>query len=51
MAITSEDLFTAIKTIVDKQIDKVHYDKTIVCTIEDNSRASKGEYIVSDGST
>ncbi len=51
MAITSEDLFTAIKTIVDKQIDKVHYDKTIVCTIEDNSKASKGEYIVSDGST
>lgn len=51
MAITSEDLFTAIKTIVDKQIDKVHYDKTIVCTIEDNSKASQGEYKVSDGST
>ena len=51
MAITSEDLFTAIKTIVDKQIDKVHYDKTIVCTIEDNSKASQGVYKVSDGST
>ena len=51
MAITSEDLFTAIKTIVDKQIDKVHYDKTIVCTIGDNSKASQGEYTVFDGST
>lgn len=51
MAFTSEELFTAIKTIVDKQIDKVHYDKTIICTIEDNSKASQGEYTVSDGST
>lgn len=47
---TSEDLFNAIKTIVDKSISKVSYDKTIVCTIEDNSKASEGEYTVSDGS-
>lgn len=50
MAFTSEDLFTAIKTIVDKTIEKVAYDKTIVCTIVDNSKASEGEYTVSDGS-
>ena len=45
---TSEDLFNAIKTIVDKSISKVSYDKTIVCTIEDNSKASEGEYKVSN---
>lgn len=50
MAFTSEDLFTAIQTIVDKAIKKVKYDKTIICTIEDNSKASEGEYTVSDGS-
>lgn len=45
---TSEDLFNAIKTIVDKSISKVAYDKTIVCKIEDNSKASEGEYKVSN---
>lgn len=45
----SEDLFEAISTITNKYLEGLHYDKTILCTITDASKAKDGEYMVSDG--
>ena len=46
-----EKLFTAMDTIISKRIENLPYDQTILCTIEDSSNSSKGEYIVTDGTT
>ena len=44
-------LFNAIDTIVQKRIESLPYDKTIIATIEDASKASEGQYVVNDGVT
>lgn len=41
----------AVDTIVSAKLRSLEYDKTIVCTIEDDSNAQQGEYYVTDGST
>ena len=46
-----ESLFESIDTIVNKRIENLPYDKTIIAHIEDNSQASKGKYIVNDGTS
>ena len=46
-----EKLFTAMDTIISKRIENLPYDQTILCTIEDSSNATKGDYIVTDGTT
>ena len=46
----SEQLFDAIGTIVDKRIESVKKDKTILCRVDDNSNAANGEYTVSNES-
>ena len=40
-----------VDTIVSAKLQSLEYDKTIVCTIEDDSNAQQGEYYVTDGST
>ena len=43
-------LLTAIDTIVNERLSQVSYDKTIICTIIDDSDAKNGNYFVTDGS-
>ena len=42
----SENLFTAIDTIIQSRINELNYDKTVICTITDNSERLKGLYKV-----
>ena len=44
-----ESIFQAIDTITSKRLNDLEYDKTIKCTIADNSNAARGEYTVTDG--
>ena len=46
-----ENLFQAIDIITQERLTNLGYDKTIKATIIDDSKADKGEYIVSDGSS
>lgn len=41
----------AIDTIVEKRIEGLNYDSTVLCTIVDDSNRNKGQYVVSNGST
>lgn len=43
-------LLGAIDTVLSQRLTQLAYDKTIVCTITDNSNAKNGVYQVSDGS-
>jgi hypothetical protein len=43
-------LLGAIDTVISERLTQLAYDKTIVCTITDNSNAKNGVYQVSDGS-
>jgi hypothetical protein len=43
-------LLGAIDTVVNKRLEQLSYDKTIICTIIDDSKAKNGEYQVTDGS-
>ena len=43
-------LLGAIDTVIGKRLEQLSYDKTIICTIIDDSKAKNGEYQVSDGS-
>ena len=45
----AESLFDAINIIASKKVSDLPYDKTLICTIVDNSNAEKGEYTVTDG--
>ena len=45
------DLFKSIDLITQSAINKLQVNKTITCRIIDNSNATYGEYLVSDGST
>lgn len=42
----SENLFMAIDTIIQSRISELNYDKTVICTITDNSERLKGLYKV-----
>lgn len=43
-------LLGAIDTVIGKRLEQLSYDKTIICTIIDDSKAKNGEYQVTDGS-
>ena len=45
-----EDLSYVIKDIAESVVSSVSYDKTIVCSIIDDSDSKNGHYYVSDGS-
>lgn len=47
----SESLFQAIDIITSQRLADLQYDKTLICTIEDVSKAEAGEYTVSDTSS
>jgi hypothetical protein len=47
----TESLFGAISTIVENRIANLEYDKTIICTVVDNTDKRNNKYKVSDGST
>lgn len=47
----SENLFTAIEVIANSIVNKQGFDKTIVCTIINDSDRREGKYIVSNGTT
>lgn len=51
MASIQDNILEAIDTIVTTRINRVSYDKTILCEIVDASNAENGEYKVTDGST
>lgn len=44
------ELLGAIDTVISKRLEQLSYDKTIICTITDDSNAKNGEYQVTDGS-
>lgn len=44
-------LFEAVDLITAKRLGDLEFDKTLLCTIEDNSNAQKGEYRVTDGAS
>ena len=46
----SEELFGAIDEILRKRFETLNKDTTILCTIEDASKAEDGQYIVSNNS-
>lgn len=45
------EVFGAVDKIVEVRLQGLSFDKTILCEIVDDSQSSKGEYIVSDGTT
>ena len=45
----NEILCQAIDTIVAKRISEISFDKTILCTISNDSKKESGEYTVTDG--
>ena len=44
----SEELFGAIDTIIEKRLQSLNKDTTILCVIEENTDAEEGKYIVSN---
>lgn len=44
-----ESLFQGIDIILEKRLDQVSFDTTIICTITDASNSKNGEYKVTDG--
>ena len=46
-----ESLFEGINIILEKRLDDVSFDTTVICTITDASNSKNGEYRVTDGST
>ncbi len=49
MSFDTEQLFQAIDIIVDKRLEDLYFDKTLVCTIKDDINKKNGQYTVSDG--
>ncbi len=45
-----ESLFQGIDIILEKRLDAVSFDTTIICTIVDDNNRKNGEYKVTDGS-
>ena len=46
-----ESLFQGIDILIDKKLEGLAFDTTIICTITDNTNSKNGEYRVSDGNT
>jgi hypothetical protein len=46
----TQSIFDAVSLIVEKRVANLHYDKTLICTITDNSNAKNNKYMVTDGS-
>jgi hypothetical protein len=44
-------LFEGMKILIDKKIEEVSFDTTIICTVVDASNSKNGIYRVSNGST
>jgi hypothetical protein len=44
-----DSIFESIDTIVDKRLEDLAFDTTIICRITDDSKSNVGEYTVSDG--
>ena len=49
MAFEVEQLFKSIDIILNQRLQDVNFDKTIICTIVDDSDKKNGCYVVSDG--
>lgn len=49
MAFDVEQLFKAVDIIIGERLENVNFDKTIICTIVDDSDKKNGCYVVSDG--
>lgn len=49
MAFDVEQIFGAIDVILNQRLQDVSFDKTIICTIVDDSDKKNGHYIVTDG--
>lgn len=49
MAFDIDQLYQAMDIIIDKRLQDVNYDTTIICTVVDDTNASIGKYKVSDG--
>ena len=49
MAFDVEQLFQSVDIILTQRLQDVHFDKTIICTIVDDSDKKNGCYVVSDG--
>ena len=49
MAFEVDNLFQAIDIILEQRLQDVSFDKTIICTIVDDSDKKNGCYIVTDG--
>ena len=45
-----ESLFKGVDIIIDKKLEKISYDTTIICTITDSSNSKNGIYKATDGS-
>ena len=45
-----ESLFQGVDMLIDKKLENLNYDTTIICTITDNSDSKNGKYRVTDGS-
>ena len=46
----AESLFDSVNILINKSLENVSYDTTIICTIVDDSNSKNGEYKVTDGS-
>lgn len=46
----AESIFDSVSIIVDKKLDELAFDTTIICRIINNSECKNGKYKVSDGS-
>ena len=44
-----ESLFQGMDILIDKKLEDVSFDSTIICTIVDDSRKKDGVYKVTDG--
>ena len=47
----SQAILEAVDLVTEHKLERLEFDKTLVCTIEDDTNKKKGEYIVTDGST
>jgi hypothetical protein len=45
-----ESLFKGVDILIDKKLENVSFDSTIICSVINNSNSKNGEYKVSDGS-
>jgi len=46
----SDTLFEALDIIINKRLESVQKDITILCAVEDATNSAKGEYVVSNAS-